>query len=475
MTQFDTLSTKTAPSAAEPAFTARFAPFAARMRADGLPAIVIDTFREHYRQLVEGATGMVGEQEICPAPRLPDAETLPPQLDAIGQQALGKTILLKLNGGLGTGMGLERAKSLLVVKEGLTFLDVIARQALHAGAPLVLMNSFATHADSLPVLRRYPALNGAIPLDFVQHHVPKVRRSDLAPAVWPANPDLEWAPPGHGDIYTALVTSGMLQTLLQHGYDYAFVSNADNLGAVMDVRLLGYFVQQGLPFMMECANRTPMDRKGGHLAQRQGGQLLLRESAQCPPQDVEHFQDISRHRYFNTNNLWLHLPALHALLQARNHILGLPLIRNAKTVDPRDADSTPVYQLETAMGSAIAIIPGAGAVRVPRSRFAPVKNTNDLLAVRSDAYLLTPEYHIIPNPQRRGEVVIDLDPRFYRLADDLEARFPHGAPSLLACESLTVRGDVQFGAGVRVQGRVTIRAAEGEQKAIPAAALLRSD
>jgi len=478
MNPFAALSTPTAPPAesrrepAETALEARFAPFAARMRQDGLPTILIDTFREHYRQLLAGATGLIAEEEIRPVPELPDAETLPAHLAEIGQQALPKTILLKLNGGLGTGMGLERAKSLLVVKEGLTFLDVIARQALHAGAPLVLMNSFATRDDSLPLLQRYPGLNGAIPLDFLQHHAPKVRCSDLAPVEWPANPDLEWAPPGHGDIYTALVTSGMLETLLRHGYEYAFVSNADNLGAVMDARLLGYFVAHKLPLMMECADRTPMDRKGGHLAQTLTGQLLLRESAQCPPQDVAHFQDISRHRYFNTNNLWLHLPTLQALLAARGHILGLPLIRNAKTVDPRDPTSTPVYQLETAMGSAIATMPGAGAIRVPRSRFAPVKSSNDLLAVRSDAYVLTPEHHIIPNPQRRGELVVDLDPRFYRLVDDLEARFPQGAPSLLACTSLTVRGDVRFGAGVRLVGQVLIEAAEGEQREIPAGACL---
>ncbi len=430
---------------------ADFAPFAARMEAEGLPDIVIRTFAYYYRQLAEGRTGLLREEEIQPIESLPDAADFGAELAAVGRAALPQTVLLKLNGGLGTGMGLERAKSLLVVKQGLTFLDIIARQALIRRAPLVLMNSFNTHADSLAVLASYPELaRYGIPLDFVQHKVPKVVQTDLSPAVWPADPDLEWCPPGHGDIYTALLTSGMLDTLLARGYRYAFVSNADNLGAVLDEAILGYFVQHGLPFLMEVADRTEADRKGGHLARRRDGRLVLRESAQCPPEEMAAFQDIGRHRYFNTNNLWLNLPALQAMLRAREGILGLPMIRNRKPLDPRDPSSTPVYQLETAMGAAIELFEGAGAVRVPRTRFAPVKTTDDLLAVRSDAYVLTADYQVCINPIRPWPTppIICLDPQFYRLIDDLEARFPFGPPSLVHCDRLTVRGDVRFGRDV---------------------------
>ncbi len=172
------------------------------------------------------------------------------------------------------------------------------------------------------------------------------------------------------------------------GYRYAFTSNVDNLGATIEPAILGYFVAQGLPFMMEVADRTEADQKGGHLARRAAtGRLLLRETAQCPPSDTEAFQDITRHRYFNTNNLWINLDALADLLARSEDGVALPLIRNSKTVDPRDPDSPPVYQLETAMGAAIELFDGAGAIRVPRSRFAPVKTTDDLLGVRSDAYL----------------------------------------------------------------------------------------
>lgn len=438
--------------------TSTFSPFFTRMQAEGLPQIFIDTFAYYYDQLLTGQTGYIPEEEIEPVKQIPDAEQFPKRLETIGQHALAKTAVIKLNGGLGTSMGLEKAKSLLSIKNGHSFLDIIARQALVANVPLLLMNSFSTEADSLALLEKYPGLNHTLPHSFLQHKEPKIRQEDLQPVDWPENPEFEWCPPGHGDIYTALITSGMLPALLKRGYEYAFVSNADNLGAVVDLAILGYFVDNEIPFMMEVADRTEMDKKGGHLAQRLDGQLILREAAQCPPEDTAAFQDIQRHKYFNTNNLWFHLPTLYRQMQAHNNRLGLPMIRNRKTVDPRDPDSTPVYQLETAMGSAIAVFEDAQAIRVSRSRFAPVKTSNDLLAVRSDAYTLTEDFRIVPSAQRRmRQFNINLDGRFYKYVSDLEARFPHGAPSLVQNKSLTVEGDFYFGKGIVCQGDVWLR------------------
>jgi UTP--glucose-1-phosphate uridylyltransferase len=436
----------------------RFAPFAQKMQAEGLPEIVVRTFRHYYRQLVQGQTGLIPEADLEPVDSLPDVDRFSEALADIGRSALTRTVVVKLNGGLGTSMGLQRAKSLLPVKYGLSFLDIIVRQALQAGAPLILMNSFNTREETLRALQEYPELQGQeVPLDFVQHKVPKVRKDDLCPVHWPQDRRLEWCPPGHGDIYAALMTSGALEAMLQHGYEYAFVSNADNLGAVLEPRILGYFVRQELPFMMEVADRTEADRKGGHLARTQDGQLILRESAQCPAQDEDAFQDVQRHRYFNTNNLWLHLPSLKEVMTERDALLGLPMIRNEKPVDPRDEHSMPVYQLETAMGSAIGVFDGAGAVRVPRSRFSPVKTTNDLLAVRSDGYKLTDDFRVVSNPEHNeDELIVDLDEDYYRLVDQMEERFPYGPPSLKQCRAFCVRGDVRFGKDVAVQGSVHV-------------------
>ena len=453
-------------------FDDQFQAFADKMRAESLPEIVIDTFRHYYRQLCDGATGIIRETEIRPVQELPNAETFASNLSDHGMDCLDQTIVIKLNGGLGTSMGLAKAKSLLAVKSGLSFLDIIARQAIHSRVPLVLMNSFSTRADSLAVLDRYREIDSLIPRDFVQHKVPKIRQRDLAPAEFPADPSQEWNPPGHGDLYTALVTSGMLSKLLAAGYRYAFVSNADNLGAVLDTRILGYFSQRQLPFMMEVADRTEADKKGGHLAQLPDGQLILRELAQCDDADAAHFQNIKRHRYFNTNNLWLNLVALQQVLQARQGILGLPMIRNRKTINPRDPNSEAIFQLETAMGSAIATFKGAGAIRVPRHRFSPVKTTNDLLAVRSDAYLLTDDFRVILHPERQGKgIVVDMDSRYYRLIDQMEARFPAGAPSLRNCERLTIKGDVCFEGPSSFSGDVEIINKQDKQLSYHGAAI----
>jgi UTP--glucose-1-phosphate uridylyltransferase len=430
-----------------------------KMRADGVPDLAVRTFAYYYEQLAAGETGTIPEAAIEPVEEVPDLAGLPDADPAHLDQA----VVLKLNGGLGTSMGMTAAKSLLEVKDGLSFLDIIARQVLHlrarAGArlPLVLMNSFYTREDSLRALERYPDLAADVPLDFVQDKVPKLRADDLTPIAWPADPDLEWAPPGHGDLYTALVVSGMLETLLEHGYEYAFVSNADNLGATLEPRILSWCAREEIPFLMEVADRTEADRKGGHLARRRdGGGLLLRESAQTPDEDADAFQDVARHRFFNTNNLWVNLRALRRAMDERDGILGLPMIVNRKTVDPADPSSPPVIQLETAMGAAIAVFDGARALHVPRRRFAPVKTTSDLLAVRSDAYVLGEDYRVELAPGRDGPPVIELDPAYYKLLRDFDARFPAGAPSLVACERLTVEGDVTFGRGVVVRGTVRI-------------------
>jgi UTP--glucose-1-phosphate uridylyltransferase len=434
-----------------------------RMRDEGLPELAISAFRRYYERLRDGERGMLPERELEPIDELPDFEDLRDEPATAGD-VLDQAVVVKLNGGLGTSMGLMRAKSLLEVKDGLTFLDIIARQVLElrrrsqARLPLVLMNSFATHDDSLAALERYPEITADVPLAFIQNKFPRLRADDLHPVRWPDNPALEWAPPGHGDLYTAIAASGMLAALLDRGYRYAFVSNSDNLGATLEPRILAWLAREGIPFLMEAADRTPADRKGGHLARLRGDGLVLRESAQTPPEDLDAFQDVRRHRFFNTNNLWVDLSALAEELERRDGVLELPLIVNRKTVDPADPSSPEVIQLEAAMGAAIAVFDGARALRVPRRRFAPVKTTDDLLAVRSDAYVLTGEAHVELAPQRGEQPpVVELDSRFYKILRDFEPRFPAGPPSLVACERLSVVGDVVFGRGVVIRGSVTIK------------------
>jgi UTP--glucose-1-phosphate uridylyltransferase len=430
------------------------------MRAEGVADAAIETFRDLYTRWQEGETGLLPEAEIEPLRDLPSLEDLGDVEDA---DALDATVILKLNGGLGTSMGMTKAKSLLEVKDGMTFLDVIARQVLDArerlGArlPLVLMNSFATREDSLEALERVPELASDVPADFVQSKEPKIREDDGQPVEWPDNPALEWAPPGHGDVYPSLAGSGMLDALLERGYRYLFMSNSDNLGAVLDPRILSWIAREEIPFLSEVCDRTEADRKGGHLAvRRSGGGLVLRETAQVPDEDADAFSDTTRHTYFNTNNLWVDLRALRSLMESQDGVLGLPMIVNRKTVDPNDSGSTPVIQLETAMGAAVGVFEGARALRVPRERFAPVKTTSDLLVLRSDAYELTGDARLVLADGRSSAPLVSLDDDFYKRLRDFDERFAAGPPSLVEAERLEVVGDVRFGAGVVVRGSVRV-------------------
>ena len=320
------------------------------------------------------------------------------------------------------------------------------------------MDSFSTREDSLAALAEHPDLDTGLALDFLQNKEPKLLVDGLTPAEWPDDPGLEWCPPGHGDLYTALVTSGMLADLLEQGFEYAFVANSDNLGAVLDPRILVWLRAEQIPFLMEVTDRTEADRKGGHIARRlEDGRLVLRETAQTPPEDLAALQDIARHRYVNTNNLWVDLRALDAAMREREDVLGLPMIRNEKTVDPSEKSSPAVYQLETAMGAAIEVFEGARALRVPRTRFAPVKTTDDLLALRSDAYELTDDARVVLAGGRDGSPYVALDPEFFKLLKGFEERFPAGPPSLVECDRFEVEGDVRFGAGVIARGEVVVR------------------
>eukprot|EP00879_Flechtneria_rotunda_P011464 GHRR01011977.1.p1 GENE.GHRR01011977.1~~GHRR01011977.1.p1 ORF type:complete len:438 (+),score=150.27 GHRR01011977.1:214-1527(+) len=429
--------------------------FEAKMKEAKLSNAAIGAFKMNYDQLVAGVTGLVPENDIDLVTDLPRLDSLPPSNGDV-QSLLSATAVLKLNGGLGTSMGLEKAKSLLEVKDGKTFLDLIAEQVKHmrkeynSNVKFILMNSFSTSDDTKAFLKqRHSDLLQEPYIELMQNMSPKVDVATLAPASWPADPSLEWCPPGHGDIYPSLLGSGMLDKLINDGIKYLFVSNSDNLGATLDLQLLHYFASSGKAFAMEVCERTAADKKGGHLAiRRKDGKFTLRESAMCPDADKSAFEDISKHKYFNTNNLWVNLPQLKETLAAAGGVLALPLIKNKKTVNPRDSSTPPVFQLETAMGSAIECFESAGAVVVPRTRFAPVKTTGDLFVLRSDVYTITPAATVEATVP--AVPLVKLDDKYFKLVDQMERLTPR-PPSLVAARSLTVKVCILL---MAVQGKV---------------------
>ena len=386
-------------------------------------------------------------------------------------ELLSHTAVLKLNGGLGTSMGLEKAKSLLEVKTGVTFLDLIARQIIYtrkkygAKVRFILMNSFSTSEDTMEYMKEhYPDLAAEGGIELMQNMAPKVDANTLGPVYWPKNRELEWCPPGHGDLYPSLLGTGMLQKLLDEGIKYLFVSNSDNLGATLDLDVLKYFAGSGKGFLMEVASRTQADKKGGHLARRASdGAFVLRESAMVADCDKDAFQDVEKHKFFNTNNLWVELGQLKATMEENGGILPLPLIKNKKTVDPRLKSSTPVLQLETAMGSAITSFRKAAAILVPRSRFAPVKTCTDLFMLRSDAYRVSRDSRIVLSSQYVPVVSLSDE---YKLIDDLDSLVP-STPSLVGCISLKVSGPVAIRPNAVFQGECSLVNATGKKQTVP--------
>ncbi|QBF47064.1 UTP--glucose-1-phosphate uridylyltransferase [Janibacter limosus] len=432
-----------------------------KMSDRGVDERAITVFEDYWQQLADGAEGVIREEAIEPLCDVPELAAIEVSDDE-RRAALAQVAVIKLNGGLGTSMGMAGPKAALVARDGLTFLDVIVRQLIGleerygSRPPLMLMNTPLTRGASLEILERYPHMaDQDLPLDFLQNMEPKLDAHTLAPVAWPEDPELEWCPPGHGDIYVALASSGLLDQMRAAGIRYAFISNSDNLGATCDPDIAAWLMSEGIPFAAEVAERTLNDRKGGHVAVRKSdGRLILRESAMVVAEDQDLFQDTTRHQWFNTNNLWVGLDELDALLRERQGVLGLPIIVNRKTVDPTLPDSPAVIQIESAMGTAVEAFEGSVALRVPRSRFRPVKTTNELLLLRSDVFALDDRSQIvslIDHPEPR----VSLDGT-YKFMRDFDARFPAGVPSMRDCTSLTVSGDVTFGADVQAVGDVEV-------------------
>ncbi|KAF4355703.1 hypothetical protein F8388_001061 [Cannabis sativa] len=435
------------------------------------------------------------------------------------KKLLNKLVVLKLNGGLGTTMGCTGPKSVIEVRDGLTFLDLIviqievsssfsahtARAYIHTNVlsrswpnsvvilqnlnskygcnvPLLLMNSFNTHDDTLKIVEKYS--NSSVEIHtFNQSQYPRLVVDDFSPLPskgqtgkdgWitcfnvVTNP-IENAryPPGHGDVFPSLKNSGKLDALLSQGKEYVFIANSDNLGAVVDmneIEILSHLIKNKNEYCMEVTPKTLADVKGGTLISYEGRVQLL-EIAQVPDEHVNEFKSIEKFKIFNTNNLWVNLKAIKRLVEADG--LKMEIIPN-----PKEVDGFKVLQLETAAGAAIKFFDNAIGVNVPRSRFLPVKATSDLLLVQSDLYTLDNGF-VIRNVDRTNPAnpSIELGPEFKKVGSFL-SRFK-SIPSIVELDSLKVSGDVWFGSGIILKGHVSITAKPGVKLEIPDGALLQ--
>ncbi|KAJ6018196.1 UTP-glucose-1-phosphate uridylyltransferase Ugp1 [Penicillium sp. IBT 35674x] len=390
---------------------------------------------------------------------------------------LNKLAVVKLNGGLGTSMGCVGPKSVIEVREGMSFLDLSVRQIEHlnrtfnVNVPFVLMNSFNTDQDTQSIIKKYEGHNVDI-ITFNQSRYPRIIKDSLLPAPKSFDAPLQdWYPPGHGDVFESLYNSGTLDKLIERGIEYIFLSNADNLGAVVDLRILQHMVDSQAEYIMELTDKTKADVKGGTIIDNDGKVRLL-EIAQVPKEHVNEFKSIKKFKYFNTNNIWMNVRAIKRVVEENE--LEMEIIANEKSIpaDKKGEADQAIYQLETAVGAAIRHFKNAHGVNVPRRRFLPVKTCSDLMVVKSDLYRLE-HGQLVMDPNRFGGVpVIKLGSDFKKVSD-FQKRIG-SIPRIVELDHLTITGAVNLGRNVTLKGTVIIVATEGSTIDIPPGSVLEN-
>ncbi|TDH66723.1 hypothetical protein CCR75_005974 [Bremia lactucae] len=407
-------------------------------------------------------------------------------------ELLDKLVILKLNGGLGTTLGCEGPKSAIEVRQDLSFLDLTVRQvevgvlgdldnesaSVHdanylnsvygVDVPLVLMNSFNTHEETVRIIRKYRMHNLSIHT-FNQSCYPFIVKETMLPLPNTKYDRLtreKWFPPGHGDVYNALFESGLLESLINEGKEYIFISNVDNLGAMVDLDMLYHMINEDSEFVMEVTEKTRADVQGGTLVSYKDKPHLL-EASQVPPGHMDDFRAINKFETFNTNNLWVNLRAIQRLV-------AQDLIDIEPLVTFRTVKNHKVVQLETAAGEAIHLFKNFIGLKVPRSRFLPVKSSSDLLLVQSNLYQIK-HGSLIMNPARTTPTIpiVKLGLEF-QSAKEYLARFKHGIPNITELDHLTVAGDVKFGSNITLKGTVILVANEGAHIDLPDGTVLEN-
>ncbi|KYQ93226.1 UDP-glucose pyrophosphorylase [Tieghemostelium lacteum] len=374
---------------------------------------------------------------------------------------LSKLVVIKLNGGLGTRMGCKGAKSSIELAPGISFLDMTVahieqmNQDYDVDIPLVIMNSFKTDSETTKTIEKYKTHRVTIKT-FCQSKFPKMYKDTLNLVPKPNTPlnAKEWYPPGSGDVFRSLQRSGLFDELLAAGKEYIFISNIENLGAIVDVQLLNHIHLQKIEFGIEVTNRISTDSTGGILMSYRD-KLHLLELSQVKADKLKIFKDF---KYWNTNNIWVNMKSTQALLKADK--LSLDWIVAYPT-----ENHTQLVQLETPAGMGIQCFENSCAIFVPRDRYRPIKSTSQLLLAQSNLFQFD-HGQVKLSSKRDGDVpLVKLGEEFQSISD-YEKRFK-SIPDIIELDHLTVSGDVYFGSKVTLKGTVIIVANHGERIDIP--------
>ncbi|XP_043815141.1 UTP--glucose-1-phosphate uridylyltransferase isoform X2 [Manihot esculenta] len=367
------------------------------------------------------------------------------------KQLLDKLVVVKFNGSLGTSLGFSGPKSAIEVRNGLTSLDLIVNQVESLNSkygchvPLVLMNATKTHDDTLKVLGKYSKSSVDIH-PFILESLGEHNSNEKSYASDDAS------------AFLSLMKSGTLDVLLSQGKEYAHVISSDNYAAALDPNVLNHLIQNKIEYCMEVTPTASTYMRNSMANQRQG-----RFQVQCHlnlmvlyPCRCDHLREImqnpSKHlmeefKFIDTRSLWVNLKAIKRLVDT--NALKMENLSISKLFD-----------------QAVGII-------VPQSRFVPLNATSDLLLLQSDLYSSS-EGTLVWNAARDNPInpSIELGPEFEKVSDYL-SRFK-SIPSITGLDGLKVIGDVWFGAGVTLKGRVSIVAKPGQKLEIPDGVVLEN-
>ncbi|KAI5192901.1 UTP--glucose-1-phosphate uridylyltransferase [Nematocida minor] len=430
----------------------------------------LEKFSKIFSRYLKTRSDKIEWSKISPPPAemMVEYESIvDPHIDNVSEM-LNKLAVLKLNGGLGTSMGCTGPKSAIEVKDYLNFIDLTVRQLEHfntkydATVPLVLMNSYNTHAQTSKLISKYKSV-----WTFEQSAFPRIFADTLMPALSDSSVKESegWYPPGHGDLFESLQESGMLDKLLEEGKEYLFVSNIDNLKAGIDLSILQYVIKDNVDFLMEVTKKTRADVKGGTLIEYDNSLRLL-EIAQVPEENKSDFTSIRKFKIFNTNSIWINLHALKSILDKGG--MELEIIENKKKLENGES----VIQLETAIGASIRYFSNSKGLIVPRSRFLPVKTCSDLFLLQSTLFKIA--HGTLSISQNR---ITDTIPIIKLVGDCFKTvssykKHVKGPVAIDDLDHLTVSGNVTIGKNVELKGTVIIIAEEGRSIHIPDGTLL---
>lgn len=301
-----------------------------------------------------------------------------------------KICIIKLNGGLGTSMNCDRPKSLINVKNNMTFLEITLNQIreiqkkYQINLKVILMNSFYTHQETEEFIKNIDDI------DITCYEQSKfIRINKKTNEVFDGSKQEHFYPPGHGDLFQSLYDKNILEKLIEDKYEYLFVSNIDNLGSTINFRILDNIIQNDIDYCLETTEKTKHDIKGGTIIEYDNKHMIF-EIAQCHPDNLNEFMNF---KYFNTNNVWCKIKSIYNLVKTHDYLKNIDLIINPKKLN-QDNNEIECIQLEFAIGSLIKFFDKTQFINVSRKRFIPVKNLSDLLLIMSNLYELNDRYKL---------------------------------------------------------------------------------